>query len=271
MSQREEQRPQTPQGEQMVVSLSNQKGGVGKTLSTIHVGGALNELGYDVLLVDCDPQGHLSEAVGFGEAYDYDALNLHHVLVDQEHQSDLGETIVEHEEFDVVPANVDMLTLEEDLMNTRRREERLRLAVDELDRAYDFVLLDAPPNLGVVTDNVLLAGSRILIPAEAQKTSIRALELLYDEIDALSEAFQTSIEPVGLIANNIQQDSENEEMLEWFEDTFADMHPVFRIRKRVALQRALNAGVSIFQHDEDCDMADEYRRIAEQLEEVRER
>lgn len=251
------------------VSFSNQKGGVGKTLSTIHVGGALNQNGHEVLLIDCDPQGHLSEAVGLGEEYDFDQLSLSNVLIDQDHQSDLSDTIREHEEFDVVPAHQDMLTLEEDLMQTRRREERLRLALDELDHDYDYILVDAPPNLGVITDNVLLGASHVLIPAEAQKTSIRALELLFNEIDALADTFGQDVSPVGLIANNIQQDSENDEMLGWFEDTFAGAFPIYHIRKRVALQRALNHGGSIFTHEEESDMEAEYLRIAENLEEIR--
>lgn len=251
------------------VSFSNQKGGVGKTLSTIHTGGALNERGHDVLLIDCDPQGHLSEAVGMGDEYDIDQLNLTDVLLNADYRDALTETVKSHEEFDVVPANQDMLSLEEDLMQARRREERLRLALDAIEDDYSFILVDAPPNLGVITDNVLLGASNVLIPAEAKKTSIRALELLFDSIDALTEYFEEDVIPVGLVANNIQQDSENDEMLGWFEDTFAGQFPIFQVRKRVALQRALNQGGSIFAHSEDSDMEAEYLRIAEHLVEVK--
>jgi chromosome partitioning protein len=113
-----------------------------------------------------------------------------------------------------------------------------------------------------------LACRNILIPALAEGTSIRALEILYDQIDSLEQGYDLTINDVGLVANRVEQDGEAEEMMDWFEDTFAGRLPVWEVRKRVALKRAWNNGVSIFHHDEDCDMETVFEEIAANLEEI---
>jgi len=251
------------------LAIAAQKGGVGKTTTTKNLAGALNALGNDVLAVDLDPQGHLSEGLGFDESYTKDVKSLFDVLPDLQRQDELDDLIREHPEMDVVPSHQDMINIEDALSSVANREKRLAMCLDELQRDYDHVLIDCPPNLGVLTDNAILAAPNVLIPAEAKSTSIRALEILFRQFRGLESAFaDTEIRELALVANEVIDDGEADEMMDWFKENFEDKRdiPVFEVRKRVALQRAWNNGVSIFEHEESCDMEDVYLAIAEHLE-----
>lgn len=250
----------------MRLAVSNQKGGAGKTTTAINVAGALATRGHDVLVVDIDPQGHATEGLGFEDAYDADVLSLYDILIDISATDRFPELVREHAEFDVVPAHVDMFKLEGELTTSRRREERLSMAFDALEETYDYILVDCPPNLGPLVDNALLACQNVLIPAPTRTTAIRALEILFDQIDVLGDTFDVEITPVAIVANEVTTDSEAEKMLDWFDDVTGGGVPVFEVRKRVALQRAWNNGVSIFAHGEECDMTSVYDDIAAYLE-----
>lgn len=250
----------------MRLSLTSQKGGCGKTTTSLNLGGALNQRDNDVLLIDMDPQGHATEGVGFEDEFLKDGKSLYDVLPDIDRKDELGDLVRSHREMDVVPAHEDMINLEDALSGVPNRERRLDLCLSELEKDYDHVLIDCPPNLGVLTDNAILATENVIIPAQARSTSIRAMEILFKQLNALEGAFDVTISEIAVVANEVGSDGENKEMMDWFEDTFSDRCEVFEIRKRVALQRAWNAGVSIFEHDEDCDMEDTYLRLADYVE-----
>ncbi|WP_254544522.1 ParA family protein [Halomarina pelagica] len=250
------------------LALSNQKGGVGKTTVAINVAGALAARENDVLFVDLDPQGHGTEGLGLDDAYDAEPPSLYDVLLDLDSRSLINALVREHEEFDVVPSNVDMFSAEPKLTTAMRSRERFAMALDELEHDYDFVIVDCPPSLGNLTDNALLACRNLLIPALAEGTSIRALEILFDQIETLEQGYGVDIRDVGLVANRVETDGEATEMMAWFEDTFGGRIPVWEVRKRVALKRAWNEGASIFTHREDCDMEDAFLDVAAHLEEV---
>lgn len=234
------------------LAVSNQKGGVGKTTLTINIAGALNERGHDVLVVDTDPQGYLTEGVGLTEAYTEESPNLYDAFVDPREVA-VDPLIYSHPEFDVIPANIDMFTLEQDLVSMMRGRKRLSTLLDRI-HGYDFIVVDCPPSLGIITDNGLLACQNLLIPALAEDTSIRALDLLFQQIESLETEFETQITERALVASRVEYPLDNEQqgMLEWFEETFEHI-PMYVLRHRTAIKRAWNNGVSIFEHDEDCD------------------
>lgn len=250
--------------------LSNQKGGVGKTTVAINVAGALNQRGHDVLFVDLDPQGNATEGLGFPEAYNAEPPTLFDVLTDASQRDHLEDLILDHEEMAVIPSNIDMTAAEPELTMARRGSEQLALALDTLDQEFDFIIVDSPPNLGFLTDNALHATQNVLIPALAESTSKRALELLFDHIEMLELDFEEidgefAIRDRGLVANRIETTNEAEETLEWFDSVFDDV-PVWEVRKRVDLQRAFSAGESIFQYKPELDMCDAFDEIAAGLE-----
>lgn len=250
------------------ISVSNQKGGVGKTTIAINLGAALSKRGNEVLFIDLDPQGHGTEGVGLESEYTKEDTNLSEVLLDLEKLDRVNDLVVEGEEYDIIPSNVDMFNLEPQLITAVRNKERLAMALDHLERPYDYVLIDCPPHLGNLTDNALLASKNILIPALAEGTSVRALEILLDQIMTLEQAYEVEIKKLAVVANRVNPDNQAKEMMEWFNKAFKDRVPIFEIRKRVALQRAWSAGLSIFAHTESCDMEQKFIEIADYLEGV---
>jgi chromosome partitioning protein len=248
------------------LAVTNQKGGVGKTTVAINVAGALNQRGRDVLFVDLDPQGAATEGLGFVDAYDADPPSLFDVLTDPNQRDGLADLIVEHDEMDVVPSNIDMTAAEPELTLSRRGGEQLALALKSVIDPYDYVIVDCPPYLGYLTDNGLYATQNVLIPALAESTSKRALELLFDHIEALETDYEISIVERGVVGNRVEETNEAEEMMGWFRDAFPDI-PVWEVRKRVALQRAFSAGGSIFEYDPELDMAEVFLEVAASLDE----
>lgn len=277
--------------------MTNAKGGTGKTTVAINVAGALNERGRDVLFVDLDPQGNATEGLGLLEAYDARPPSLFDVLTDPTQRDRMGEVVVEHPEMDVVPSNIDMLQAERELtvadlvaraddpavevdpaalselaVNVTPETnagphalDALDRALDAVDDAYDYVVIDSPPFYGKLTDAGVYAAGNVLVPALTEATSERAIELLVDQLTALEEMTDTPVETVGVVANRVETTSEDEAMLEWFEAVFGD-DPVWEVRKRVALQRALSAGVSVFAYEESVDMEDVFLEIADALD-----
>lgn len=245
------------------LAVSNQKGGVGKSTVALSIAGALGDQGQNVLLVDLDPQGYLTSGVGLDDQYTAPSPNLNDAMKTPS-EYNVADLVVPHQEFDVLPANIDMFSLEQELVSGMRGRERLSMLLEGVS-GYDFLIVDCPPSLGLLTDNALLACENVLIPAEAEDTSIRAVELLFKQIDSLEDNFGASIQEEALVVSNVDYplDGEQKEMLEWFDETFGGRIPVFEIRSRAAIKRAFNAGVSVFGHDEECDQADELLRIAD--------
>jgi len=279
--------------------VTNAKGGTGKTTVAVNVAGALNERGRDVLFVDLDPQGNATEALGLVEAYDAQPPTLFDVLTSADDRSSIADLIVEHDEMDVVPSNIDMLQVEHeltiaDLVARVKDDDAIGIdpktlsdlslnitpdsvsgahALDVLDEAlavveddYDYVVIDSPPFYGKLTDTGIYAARNILVPALTEATSERAIELLIDQMAALEGQTGISVDTLGVVANRVEKTNEDETMLSWLDEVFADF-PLWEVRKRVALQRAFTAGNSIFQYEESVDMESVFLDIATELDE----
>jgi len=280
------------------VCVTNAKGGTGKTTVAINVAGALNERGRDVLFVDIDPQGNATEGLGLLDAYDAAPPTLFDVLTDSDRRSAINDLIVEHEEMDVLPANVDLLHAEHELtiadlmarlkgdpdtaagvsalsslsINVDPEDVSAGHALDALDTAfgaleheYDYIIVDSPPFYGKLTDTGLFAARNVLVPALTEASSERAIELLIEQISALEDHADITIDTLGVVANRVEQTNEDQEMLDWFGEVFAG-YPVWEVRKRVALQRAFSSGNSLFGYDNAVDMEAVFLDIAAEFD-----
>ena len=254
------------------IGITNQKGGVAKTTNTINIAGALAARSLDVLAVDADPQGYLTHRLGYEDEYlrqppsFYDALN-------DPSDHDIRDLVVHHDEFDLLPSNLDMFALEQDLIATGMRpRQRLSMLFDGDDgRAldeWDVVIVDAPPSLGPINDNVVLATRRLLVPVEADKSSQLALNHLLRQLDTLEDNYDVAVDIAGIIVSNVGYPLDNEQKasIEWFENRFGEHIPVWVIRSRAAIKRAVKAHCSVYGNGaEETDMRDMYDAIATEV------
>jgi chromosome partitioning protein len=190
--------PRERHGPARIIALCNQKGGVGKTTSTINLGAALAEFGRRVLLVDFDPQGALSVGLGVAphqlEQTVYNLLMERHVTVDDV----LHKTGVPG--LDLVPSNIDLSAAEVQLVNEVAREQTLARVLGPAVADYDYVLIDCQPSLGLLTVNALTAAHGVIIPLECEFFSLRGVALLIDTIDKVKERLNPDLRIDGILA-----------------------------------------------------------------------
>jgi chromosome partitioning protein len=249
------------------IAICNQKGGVGKTTLTINLGAALADLGRRVLLVDLDPQGHLTEGVGLQDCY----LDAHPTLYDaltSKEPVPLASLIRDRTEagepLAVVPATYQLMLAEQALYMARNREHRLKTLLAQLDDRFDDVLIDCPPVLGNLTDNALNAARRVLIPIQAEATSVRALELLFDQIESVERGLHIEIQVLGVVPNMVQDSAMARRILHELRQSVPMLAP-FELRKRVILQAAWAAGRSIFAYRPASSADEKTRREVAEL------
>jgi chromosome partitioning protein len=192
-----EAEPRTSHGPAKVVAMCNQKGGVGKTTSTINLGAALAEYGRRVLLVDMDPQGALSAGLGVPH-YELEKT-IHNVLVEPRVSIDdvLLSTRVKH--MDLVPSNIDLSAAEIQLVNEVGREQTLGRALHPVLDRYDYVLIDCQPSLGLLTVNGLACADGVVIPTECEFFALRGLALLTDTVDKVRDRLNPKLEISGIL------------------------------------------------------------------------
>jgi len=237
----------------MRISVSMQKGGVGKTTTSLNLAGALANRGHDVLLVDADPQGGSTLKLGMRDQYRTADHALFDVLSDvgQLGLDALDQIIVPTDEFDVVPSHLRNFRLEKYLYSEAGGHEALKKALDRLDTDYDYIILDSPPNLGPLADGALLAAGNVLFPSQPNTIARDSLEILFDEIDTLEEKFDDPITTIGAVLNEVpSQGNVANEVESWFTETFGEEH-VFEVPEREAIEHAIEYRSTIFGYDPD--------------------
>lgn len=259
-----------------VIAVGNQKGGVGKTATTINVGAADAEAGKRTLLVDLDPQGHLTRALGLPDAGA--EANLPRALLGQ-YSGDLGGLVIPvTENLHVIPASQEMFVLEPQLYAKTGREFLLSRLLDGFAPAFDICLIDCPPSLGALTDSALVAARTdpestppaarhtggLVIPVQAEDSSLDALRLLIRQVSTLSDALQIQVDVLGLVVN--MYDSRRgriaTSMLETFHrrsDVLAVVHDRKEIREGWRLHQP------VITHAPESEAAGWYRALAKKV------
>ena len=190
-------KPRTHHGPAKVVAMCNQKGGVGKTTSTINLGAALSEYGRRVLLVDMDPQGALSAGLGVPH-FELDKT-IYNVLVEPRISIDDALLHTRVKNMDLVPSNIDLSAAEIQLVNEVGREQTLARALYPVLDRYDYVLIDCQPSLGLLTVNGLACADGVVIPTECEFFSLRGLALLTDTVDKVHDRLNPKLGISGIL------------------------------------------------------------------------
>jgi len=227
------------------ITVANQKGGAGKTTDVIHTAGALSTRGYDALLVDIDYHGGLTCSLGYNELYyDTDRTTLFDVL-DFDQMESVNDLILEHEEFDILPASEKLANNKniQTLLEAPKSRERLGMTLDELDGDYDYIIVDTPPSLNVLTDNALVATGNVVIPVIPEKLNANSLQIFAKQLSSLEQAYG-DINRLAIICNRVEQNAEHNDTIEEIKSAYS--LPIFEIPKRTDLSQSIGEGVSIF-------------------------
>ena len=243
-----------------IVAVCNQKGGTGKTTLTINLGAALADLGKQVLLIDLDPQGHLTEGVGLHNLYLEHSTCLYDFLIGE--QSTGFDALVHQaksDTFSIIPSSYELMLAEQSLYMARNREHKLKGLLERVDGRFDWILIDCPPVLGNLTDNALNAARQVVVPIQAEATSVRALELLFDQIESIEKGLGIQIEVLAVVPNLVQDSTMGKRILGDLRGSIPAVIP-FELRKRVMLQSAWSEGTSIFTYHANTSADERTRR-----------
>lgn len=256
--------PLTEHGPAKVLAMVNQKGGVGKTTSTVNLGAALAEYGRRVLLVDFDPQGALSVALGV-PAHELDRT-VYNLLMDEGCSISDVTVSTSVPGLDLVPSNIDLSAAEVALVNEVAREHALtRALVPALDQ-YDYIIIDCQPSLGLLTVNALTAANGVLIPLECEYFALRGVKLLTDTVTKVKSRLNPRLEVTGVVATMYDARTlHTREVLERVVAAFGDQvfHTV--ISRTIKFPDATVAGEPITVFAPNSPAADAYRQLAREL------
>ena len=256
--------PLESHGPARVISMCNQKGGVGKTTTTINLGAALAELGRKVLIVDFDPQGAASAGLGIN-AHELDST-IYDLLVAS--RPDIGTVIHETtvEGLDIVPANIDLSAAEVQLVNEGAREQALKRVLRPVLDEYDVILVDCQPSLGLLTINALTASHGVIIPLETEFFALRGVALLVETVERVKDRLNATLEIDGILATMVDSRTlHSREVLERLEQAFGEQLFDTRIRRTIKFPDASVANEPITSYAPSHPGADAYRRLAREV------
>jgi chromosome partitioning protein len=243
-----------------VIAFANQKGGVAKTTTTLNLAVAFAEAGHRVLAVDMDPQGNLTMSQGI----DPDSVerSMYDVLVNDHSIRD----VVRKREIDVACASIDLAGAEIAMSTKIGRERSLEKALRAVREDYDFVCIDTPPSLGLLTINALTAADKVIVPVQCEYLSMRGLIQLQNTLSMIREELNPDVEIEGILPTLVDSRTVHaKEAIEILEENFGDRVFATRIRKTIRFAEAPVKGTSVLKYDPDGVAAESYRDLAKEV------
>jgi chromosome partitioning protein len=246
--------------EARLVAFANQKGGVAKTTSTLNLGVALREQGLRVLLVDMDPQGNLTMSQGFNP--DQIERSMFDVLV---HRLPISE-VIEQAEVEIAVSSIDLAGAELALSGMIGRERALEKALVEVKDRYDWILIDTPPSLGLLTINALVAANGVIVPVQCEYLSLRGLVQLENTLSMIRENLNPNVDIMGILPTMFDKRTMHaREAVEILKENFGDLVYNTRIRKTIRYAEAPVKGQSVLSYDPLGAAAEMYRDLAKEV------
>ncbi len=246
-----------------VIAIANQKGGVGKTTTTVNLAASLGVLEKKVLLIDGDPQANATS--GLGVNVDEVEIGTYQLL---EHTTNAAETILKtaSPNVDLIPAHIDLVAIEIELVDKDNRESMLKAAIKDIRDAYDFVLIDCAPSLGLLTLNALTAADSVIIPIQCEYFALEGLGKLLNTIKSVQRIHNPDLDIEGMLLT--MYDSRlrlSNQVVEEVKKHFSDMVFETIIQRNVRLGEAPSYGESIIKYDASSKGATNYLNMASEL------
>jgi chromosome partitioning protein len=243
-----------------VIAFANQKGGVAKTTTTLNLAAAFVERGHRALCVDLDPQGNLTMSQGIDP--DQLEVSMYDVLV---HGTSIRE-VIKRREVDVAAASIDLAGAEIAMSTMIGRERALQKAFAPILEDYDFICIDTPPSLGLLTINALTASNKVIVPVQCEYLSMRGLIQLQNTVSMIKENLNPELEIEGILPTLVDSRTVHaKEAIEILEENFGDRVFASRIRKTIRFAEAPVKGMSVLKYDPDGKAASSYRQLAEEV------
>ena len=246
-----------------VISISNHKGGVGKTTSAINIGAGLNMLGKKVLLIDLDPQANLSQSLGLIDQ----ELNIYKYLkgVSSNYKIPIAPIQVVNG-LDIIPSTLDLSGAEIEMSGEAGREYILRELIEPIKGNYDYILIDSPPSLGLLTINAFTASDEILIPLQAQYLALQGLTKLIEVVDKITNRLNKELKIGGVFITQYDKRKVlNRDVVSTIQAHFKDKVFTTMIRDNVALAEAPTQGVDIFRYSPKSNGAEDYLSLCNEI------
>ena len=248
-----------------VICIANQKGGVGKTTTSVNLSYALAQLGRKILLIDMDPQGNASSGLGIKRFESQDA-NIYHVLIGEMGIKDVAQP-TKHKNLFVATSNPDLVGAEIELVDMPHREFRLKHAIGLVANEYDYIIIDCPPSLGLLTLNSLTAGDSFLVPLQCEYFALEGLSQLLNTAGIIKKNLNPNLHIQGIVLtmfdsrNNLSHQVVSEIKTHFGDKVFSAIIP-----RNVRLSEAPSHGQSIFEYDVKSIGASKYMELATELD-----
>ncbi len=245
-----------------VISIANQKGGVGKTTTAVNLSACIAQKGKKVLLIDIDPQGSATSGLGIQS---HDGASIYNVLVDDvQMKNTLQPTVVKN--LDICPSNINLAGAEIELVSMVSRETRLKDAIEEIKEAYDYILIDCPPSLGLITLNAFTASDSVLVPIQCEYYALEGLGQLINTIKLVQKHLNKDLEIEGVVLTMFDARTNlSTQVAKEVEKYFGNKVFQTIIPRNIRLSEAPSHGLPISLYDAESKGAETYKKLAKEL------